>query len=227
MPGADKIPIVEILDHHRLGGFSTDLPIHFWNYPVGSSCTIVTLCYEQLGVEIPPEIAGLLMSGIISDTLNLTSPTATDIDRRVLDKVSKIAKTDPTQLAEEIFSVGSPLLTLTPDQAIRGDCKPYEQSGKKFTVSQIEEISFARFAEKQGALLEALDRHCRSQGLYFAALLVTDINTQNSLLLVSGAADFLHRISFPVRAPHVWDLDGVVSRKKQLLPYLLQCLGGA
>ena len=75
--GADKVPIVEILDHHKLGGFSSDTPILFWNNPVGSTSTIVALCYQQLGVPMPARIAGLLMAGLISDTLNLTSPTAT------------------------------------------------------------------------------------------------------------------------------------------------------
>lgn len=227
VPGADKVPIIEILDHHRLGGFCSDLPIHFWNYPVGSSCTIVTLCHEQNGIEISPDTAGLLMSGIISDTLNLTSPTATAIDRRILEKLSKIAGIEPARLAEEIFSVGSPLLTMTSRQAVTADCKEYEQGGKRFTVAQIEELSFSRFNQKQAELIEALENHRKEKGLYFAALLVTDINTQNSMLLASGAVDLLERITFPGCGPHVWQLDGIVSRKKQLLPYLLQCLSGA
>ncbi len=224
--GADKISIIEILDHHRLGGFTSESPIHFWNNPVGSTSTIVALCYQQMSVPIPPDIAGLLMAGLISDTLNLSSPTATQVDKDVLEHLSKIAKTDPTKLAKEIFAVGSPLLTMTPRQVITADCKEYEEVGKRFTVSQIEELSFSHLPEKQAALIEALDRHCRNKDLFFAALLVTDINTQNSLLLVCGAPEFLQRINFPSHGPHVWELPGVVSRKKQLLPYLLQCLSG-
>ena len=224
--GAEKIPITEILDHHRIGGFSSDSPIHFWNNPVGSTSTIVALCYEQMGVPIPKDIAGLLMAGLISDTLNLSSPTATPVDTQVLERLSKIAGTNPTQLAEQIFAVGSPLLTMTPRQVITADCKEYGDGEKRFTVSQIEELSFTHLPEKQAALVEALDRHCRNKDLFFAALLVTDINTQNSLLLVCGAPEFLQRINFPLHAPHVWELQGVVSRKKQLLPYLLQCLSG-
>jgi manganese-dependent inorganic pyrophosphatase len=224
--GADKVPIIEILDHHRIGGFSSDSPIHFWNNPVGSSSTIVALCYQQMGIPIPSDIAGLLMAGLISDTLNLTSPTATPVDKRVLDHLSSIANTDPTELAEHIFSVGSPLLTMTPDQVITADCKEYEEHGKRFTVSQIEELNFSHLAEKQASLLEALNRHCQGRGLFFAALLVTDINTQNSLLLVSGSEAFQQRITFPSHGLHTWELDGIVSRKKQLLPYLLQCMIG-
>ncbi len=222
--GADKVRIVEILDHHRIGGFASTSPILFWNNPVGSTSTIVALCYEQAGVEVPPHLAGLLMAGLISDTLNLTSPTATQTDRRVMKELAAIAGVDPAALAEEIFSVGSPLLTLSAEQVITADCKAYEEEGLRFTVSQIEELSFSHFPEKQEALLEALDRHTRTERLYFAALLVTDINTHTSLLLCCGDADFMHRIDFPARGPHMWELAGVVSRKKQLLPYLLQCL---
>jgi len=222
--GADKVPIVEILDHHKLGGFSSDAPILFWNNPVGSTSSIVAMCYQQLGVAIPQPIAGLLMAGIVSDTLNLTSPTTTPSDCDLLNRLSKIAGVDPDDLAEQIFSVGSPLLTMTAEQAINADCKPYEEGEHHFSVAQIEELSFAHFAEKCDALLEALTTFRQREGLLFAALLVTDINEQTSLLLVQGADSFLQKIDYPLRSPHVWELAGVVSRKKQLLPYLLHCL---
>ena len=171
-----------------------------------------------------PRLATMLMAGLISDTLHLSSPTTTPTDREILGILSMIAETDSLQLAEEIFSVGSPLLTLTPEQATTADCKEYVENGKRFTVSQIEELSFSNFEKKEAELLAALDSHCRNQQLFFAALLVTDINTQTSLLLVRGAPEFLQRIDYPQRHHYIWELSGVVSRKKQLLPYLLQCL---
>jgi manganese-dependent inorganic pyrophosphatase len=222
--GADRVPIVEIIDHHKLGGFSSSEPILLWNNPVGSTSTIVALCYRQLGVPIPAPIAGLLMSGLIADTLNLTSPTTTTIDCDVLDRLSKIAGVAPDQLAREIFSVGSPLLTMTAEQAVTADSKPYEEGGHRFVVAQVEELTFAHFEEKRDALLAALETRCHREGLLFAALLVTDINDQNSLLLARGHERFLATIHYPQRAPFIWELAGVVSRKKQLLPYLLQCL---
>ena len=164
------------------------------------------------------------MSGLIADTLNLTSPTATPVDRLILDHLAKIAACDPAKLAEEIFSVGSPLLTMTPEQAINADCKPYAEDGHRFSVAQIEELTFSHFAEKSTALLDALEVQRSRAGQLFAALLVTDINTQNSLLLVRGAEEFLRTIDYPGHAPGIWELNGVVSRKKQLLPYLLGCL---
>jgi manganese-dependent inorganic pyrophosphatase len=133
---------------------------------------------------------------------------------------------DPFELAKSIFSVGSPLLTLPADNVITTDCKEYEESGCRFTVSQIEELNFSHFEEMRSSLIEALERHQRRLGLLFAALLVTDVDTQNSLLIACGASEILARINFPAHGPHVWELAGFVSRKKQLLPYLLQCLSG-
>jgi manganese-dependent inorganic pyrophosphatase len=222
--GAEDVPIIEIIDHHKLGGFSSHSPILFWNNPVGSTSSIVTMCFRNSGIEIPKPIAGLLMAGLISDTLNLTSPTTTPIDRDILRHLSERAETDATELANQIFSVGSPLLTMTPAKAISADSKLYEENGDKFTVAQIEELSFAHFAEKRDALLEALEARRLQKKLLFAALLVTDINEQTSLLLVRGEPDFLTTIDYPEKSHHIWELAGVVSRKKQLLPYLLQCL---
>lgn len=222
--GAEKVPIVEILDHHKLGGFATDTPILFWNNPVGSTSSIVAMCYRQLGVPIPAPMAGLLMAGLISDTLNLTSPTATAADREILGHLSALAGTEPAHLAEQLFSVGSPLLTMSPEQAINADCKPYEEGGHRFRVAQIEELTFAHFPEKRDALLAALEAARAREGLLFYALLVTDINDQTSLLLLQGGAQFLATIDYPQKQPHIWELAAVVSRKKQLLPYLLNCL---
>jgi manganese-dependent inorganic pyrophosphatase len=222
--GAEKTRIVEILDHHRIGGMVSESPILFWNNPVGSTSTIVSLCYRQAGVPIPKPIAGLLLAGVISDTLNLTSPTATPVDREIVEHLCKVAGVDARELAAEIFAVGSPLLTMTPAQTIQADSKEYASDRGRFIVAQIEELTFSHLPEKQAALIEALGQRVRNQGLLFMALLVTDINTQNSLLLACGSDSFLREIDFPQRTANVWELEGVVSRKKQLLPYLLRCV---
>ena len=143
VPGADKVPIIEVLDHHRMGGFSSDSPIHFWNNPVGSTCTIVALCFEQSGIAIPTDVAGLLLAGVISDTLNLTSPTATPTDKRILEMLARLSKQNPAKLAEEIFSVGSPLLTMTVDEVIAADCK--QVRGRRAALH--------RFADRRTELL--------------------------------------------------------------------------
>ena len=223
--GADQVPVVEILDHHRLGGFTSSTPVLFWNNPVGSTSTIVALCYRQLGIPIEAKIAGVLMSGLISDTLNLNSPTTTPTDAAILNELGKIAAIDPDEFARDLFSVGSPLLTLSPQEAVNADSKPYTEHGERFVVAQIEELTFSHFEEKRDALLAALEERRAAEGFLFAALLVTDITTQSSLLLVRGDERFIAQIHYPTVSPAIWKLDGVVSRKKQLLPYLIDCLG--
>jgi manganese-dependent inorganic pyrophosphatase len=146
------------------------------------------------------------------------------VDRDILERLAGIAGVNPDELAEQIFSVGSPLLTMSAEQAITADCKPYEENGHRFSVAQIEELTFAHFDEKQEALLDALGAVQKRDGLLFSCLLVTDINTQTSLLLVQGMDAFLRVIDFPLRSPHIWHLAGIVSRKKQLLPYLIHCV---
>jgi manganese-dependent inorganic pyrophosphatase len=222
--GANENPIIEVLDHHRLGSLSTDAPILFWNNPVGSTSTIVALCYKQYGIAIDRPIAGLLMAGLISDTLNLTSPTATEVDAQVLKELSQIAGVTPAQLSEEIFAVGSPLRTLGPEEAILADCKDYDEGGFRFSVAQVEELSFAYFENKQTALFAALQKYREEQRTYFSAFLVTDVNTQNSRMLISAPPEFLDAIHYPALAPNLYELNNVVSRKKQLVPYLLDCL---
>ena len=223
--GANEIPIVEIIDHHRIGVAPTHQPILFMNRPVGSTCTIVATCYLQAGIPVPKNIAGLLMCGVISDTLNLSSPTTTETDRAVLDDLAKISGVKPADLASEIFTVGSPLLTMTSKQAITADCKEYTERGFVFSVSQIEELSFSHLAEKRDELVAALEAYCESKNYLFSTLLVTDVNTQNSILLLCGPDNFTRLIDYPDEGPCAWKLDGVVSRKKQLLPYLTTLIG--
>ena len=218
--GADEVPIVEIIDHHRIGVAPTHHPILFLNRPVGSTSTIVATCYQQAGIAIPKNIAGLLMCGLISDTLNLTSPTTTDVDRTAMEDLSRISGVNPGDLASEIFSVGSPLLTMTSKQAVTADCKEYAERGYRFSVSQIEELSFSHFPEKRDDLVSALESYRAGNNYFFSTLLITDVNSQNSILLLRGPDNFTRLIDFPDEGAFAWKLDGVVSRKKQLLPYL-------
>ncbi len=218
--GAEEVPILEILDHHRIAVAPTQQPILFMNRPVGSTSTIVADIFRQARIPIPKHIAGLLMCGLISDTLNLTSPTTTQIDREIMTELSKACGIKPRDLASEIFSVGSPLTSLSMNEVVTTDCKEYTDHGVTFSVSQIEEISFAQFASKQDKLIAELEKYREAHGYFFSTLLVTDVNTQNSILLARGSESFTRLIDFPEAGLHSWRLDGIVSRKKQLLPYL-------
>jgi manganese-dependent inorganic pyrophosphatase len=222
--GADEVEIIEIIDHHRLGSMATQQPILFRNEPVGSTSTIVADCFFRHGVELPKPIAGLLLAGVVSDTLNLTSPTTTPRDSEILKKLEEIAQVNAREFTEKLFASGS-LLTLKPaPQAVATDCKEYAEQGVKFSVAQIEEIGFEQFWKRKDELLAALEDYRAKRAYLFSTLLVTDVATQSSLLLVAGDEKFIKRIDHPRLEPGIYELRDVVSRKKQLLPYLTHCL---
>ncbi len=222
--GASEVEIIEIIDHHRIGAMTTQQPILFRNEPVGSTCTIVADCFFRYGVEMPAAIAGLMLAGVVSDTLNLTSPTTTPRDAEILKKLEALAGVNAREFTEKLFASGS-LLTLKPaPQAITTDCKEYHEDGVKFSVAQIEEIGFDQFWKRKDELFDALGVYRRKRGYHFSALLVTDVTTQCSLLLVVGDEEFTQRIDYPRLEPGIYELRDVVSRKKQLLPYLTHCL---
>jgi manganese-dependent inorganic pyrophosphatase len=222
--GADEVEIIEIIDHHRIGALATQQPILFRNEPVGSSCTIVADSFFRQGVEMPANIAGLLLAGLVSDTLNLTSPTTTARDTEILKKLEGLSGVNARDFTEKLFASGS-LLTLKPaPQAIATDCKEYAELGAKFSVAQIEEIGFEQFWKRKDELLEALETYRDKRNYLFSALLVTDVTTQSSLLLAKGDEKFVKRIKYPRLEPGIYELRDVVSRKKQLLPYLTHCL---
>ncbi|MDB6094073.1 MAG: Inorganic diphosphatase [Verrucomicrobia bacterium] len=221
VPGAEEVTITEILDHHRLGSLNTQQPILFINEPVGSTCTIVADLFRREGLTPSPDIAGIMMSGLISDTLHLNSPTTTAKDGSILAWLSGIAGVDSRKLADEIFSSGSVILANPPAKVVRSDFKIYEEETVRFAVSQVEELGFGNFWQHAKEISAALQQLREEEHLAFACLLVTDINTQNSLLLVKGDAGLINRISYAhVEQDEIFDLPGIVSRKKQLIPYL-------
>jgi manganese-dependent inorganic pyrophosphatase len=223
--GAEDVVIAEIIDHHRLGAMNTPAPILFINETVGSTCTIVADLYRASGLVPSPGIAGVMMSGLISDTLNLNSPTTTPKDADILNWLSGIAGEEPRALADAIFSSGSVIQANTPEAIVESDHKVYEEEGIHFAVSQVEELGFANFWNKARSIALALDEMRKRERLSFAALLVTDINTQNSLLLVKGDRELVERITYSsVEKDEIFELPGIVSRKKQLIPYLTSLL---
>jgi manganese-dependent inorganic pyrophosphatase len=225
VPGADEVTIAEIIDHHRLGALNTAQPILFLNEPVGSTCTIVADLFRRENLTPSPEIAGIMMAGLISDTLNLHGPTTTAKDGMILTWLAQIAGVEAKKLADEIFNSGSVILANPPEKVVRSDHKVYEEEGVRFAVSQVEELGFGNFWAHAKPIAAALAALRDEERLAFAALLVTDINTQDSLLLVKGDAEFIRRISFKhVEQDEIFDLPGIVSRKKQLIPYLSSLL---
>lgn len=226
VPGANEADIVEVIDHHRLG-INTAQPIRFINDPVGSTCTIISELFRQSGIDPSPEIAGIMMSGIISDTLNLTGPTSTQQDVEAIAWLEELAGIKSDELAQDIFNSGSIILTMDADQVITSDQKFYEDNGFKFSVSQIEELGFQNFWDHAESIADALESFVAKESLDFACVLITDINMHNSLLVVCGDKEFIRNISYPtIQTGLIFDLKGVVSRKKQLIPFITSSLKG-
>ena len=222
--GAGQVEIIEVIDHHRIGALTTSQPILFRNEPVGSTSTIVAECFFRYGVELPKPVAGLLMAGLVADTLNLTSPTTTPVDREILSKLERIAEVNASRFTDKLFASGSLLTHKLAAQAIATDCKAYEENGTRFSVAQIEEVGFTQFWKRKQELLEALETNCKKEGYSFSALLVTDVTSRSSVLLVVGDSTLIAQIDYPALEPGVFELKDVVSRKKQLLPHLSHCL---
>lgn len=226
--GADESDIVEVLDHHRLGGnLKSDQPIRFVNEPVGSTCTLVAKQFRASGIDPTPGIALCMASGIISDTLNLRSPTTTDVDRKTLQWLGEFCEVDLETFVQEFFEVGSALRSQPSAKVVREDCKEFVDRGYRFSISQIEEIGFELFWERRNELLDSLIQLTEERNLEFSALLVTDIISNSSLLLLSHEQDFWEAINYPTVERQLYKLDNVVSRKKQLLPLISQLLESA
>jgi manganese-dependent inorganic pyrophosphatase len=225
--GADEAEIIEVLDHHRLGGsLKSSEPIRFINEPVGSTCTLVARQFRAAGIDPSPGIALCMASGIISDTLFLRSPTTTDVDRNCLWWLQSFCPYDLEEYAREFFAVGSALRSGQSRDVIREDCKEFTEHGIRFSISQIEETGFELFWQRKEEMLAALVDLAQQRGLDFSALLVTDIVSNSSLLLMSHEPDYWEEINYPRVDRYLYQLDDVVSRKKQLLPLIAQLIAG-
>jgi manganese-dependent inorganic pyrophosphatase len=223
--GAEDAEIVEVLDHHRLGGgLKSTQPIRFINEPVGSTCTLVARQFRAAGLVPGPGIALCMASGIISDTLFLRSPTTTDTDREILAWLRGLCEIDLDDYAREFFEIGSALRSKPATGVIGEDCKEFSEQGVRFSISQIEETGFDLFWERKDELRAALEDFATRQRLDFSALLVTDVVAQGSLLLLSHESEAWDDINYPRLDRGLYELRNVVSRKKQLLPLLSQLL---
>ena len=226
--GADEADIVEVLDHHRLGGgLKSTQPIRFITEPVGSTCTLVARQFRAAGLVPRPAIALCMASGIISDTLFLRSPTTTDTDREALEWLRGLCAVDLDRYAREFFEIGSALRSSRPAAVIDEDCKEFTEHGVRFSISQIEETGFDLFWERKDELRTALEEYAAGRRLDFSALLVTDVVSNGSLLLLSRESEAWEEINYPRLGRGLYDLKNVVSRKKQLLPLLAQLIASA
>ena len=224
--GIDQAEVLEIIDHHRLGSLETVSPILFRNQPLGSTATIVSLMFKERGVEIPKDIAGVLCSAILSDTLMFRSPTCTPTDEERARELAKIAGVDVTELATSMFEAGSDFKDRTAEQIFHQDYKIFTSGETKFGVAQVSSISKGQLNSIKDDIRIYMDSVLNSSDLNAVYVMLTDIlNESTELLFVGGEADKIIADAFrmPVAADS-YILDGVVSRKKQLIPPIMESL---
>jgi manganese-dependent inorganic pyrophosphatase len=229
----EEAELLEILDHHRLGNPYTHQPIRFTVDVVGSTSTLVSEQTAEVGLSMPPNLAGALLAGLLSDTLILTSPTTTPRDRDAAERLARWAFVGGSPLKGEtiesygkaILSAGAGLSNRKPEEVVSTDIKSFESNGFKFAVAQAEVTDILELSEYLHPLTEALDALKDKRGLDFAMLLITDVVRGTSRLLISSQAPpVLDDLPYPPLADGTRDAQGVVSRKKQLLPAVLGLL---
>jgi manganese-dependent inorganic pyrophosphatase len=228
----EEAELLEILDHHRLGNASTHVPIRFTVDIVGSTSTLVSERIEDAGLSAPLALAGLLLAGLLSDTLILTSPTTTERDHRAAERLGRWAFVRSGPLAGEtidswghhVLEAGSGLVMRDPGEIVSSDLKLYEAGGLKFAIAQVEVTDLLQLDEHRDSLLQALNDLRERRGQDFAMLMVTDVVDNNSRLLLVNAPPILDDLPYPRLPDGTRRADSVVSRKKQLLPVVLGLL---
>ncbi|HOQ11392.1 MAG TPA: putative manganese-dependent inorganic diphosphatase [Spirochaetota bacterium] len=222
--GVSEIRILEIIDHHRLGNPSTKYPITFVNRPVGSTSTIIANLYRDYKVPIKKEIAAILLAGILSDTLTLRSATTTPIDRDTAEYLSQITDLNIEEFGKDITNAAAIISSKPAEEIINMDMKTYKEGNISFSVSQVEVNSPDEILGRSDEILEYLSKLKSSNGFLFSSLLVTDLSQLSSYLLISGDDSFIRKIEYPKEADHIFFLKDVLSRKKQLMPYILEII---
>jgi len=228
----DEAELIEILDHHRLGNPSTHVPIRFSVDIVGSTSTLVSERIEESGLSAPPSLAGMLLAGLLSDTLILTSPTTTERDHRAAERLgrwtfhgsSPLAGETIQSFGQKVINAGAGLATRKPQEVVSTDMKLYEAGGLNFAIAQAEVTSLLQLDDYLDRLRAALEELRRSNGLNFAMLMVTDVVSGSSRLILSNEPPALNGLPYPLQPDKTRLAEGVVSRKKQLLPVVLGLL---
>ena len=219
--------ILEIIDHHRLGSMETMNPVYFRNQPVGCTATIIYQMFQENGIEIPKTIAGLLCSAILSDTLLFRSPTCTPLDKTVAIALSKIAGIDYEQHAHDMFAAGSDLKKKTPEEIFYQDYKKFEFDGRSLGIGQINSMDVTELENIKQRMLPYLEEVYKEKDLDMMVFMLTDIIEGSTELLCYGedAVKLVEDAFPPVKVKdNAARIDGIVSRKKQVVPALMSAI---
>lgn len=219
IPGIEEADILEIVDHHRVADIQTVGPLLFRGEPLGSTATIVTKMFDELDVEMPSHIAGLLLGAVVSDTLLFKSPTCTPVDTKIAKKLAEIAGVGIQEFAMEMFKAGTSLVGKTVDEIFNQDFKKFSFDNLQVGVAQVNSMDIEGFLPYKKDMLDYMNKFAEDNNLEFTLLLLTDIINANSEIFVGGPRPELVEKAFNVQLTECQGtLAGVISRKKQVVP---------
>ncbi len=222
--GIEEAEILEIIDHHRLGGIETGHPLTVHVKPLGSTCTIIWQLFKSSGIEIPKEIAGIMMGAILSDTLILKSPTTTEIDRKALNDLSSMLKINPTKFGIDMFRAKYDPKNLSISELITMDLKELHFTRGKVAIAQLELIQPKLLLERKGDILSEMEKISQERGYILYIFMLTDVMESSSTLLVAGNKRIAEKaFKKKVENGEIF-LEGVVSRKKQVIPRIYEVM---
>ena len=217
----DEVRILEVIDHHRIANFQTSDPLYYRAEPVGCTATILNKLYKENGVKIKKEIAGLMLSALISDSLLFKSPTCTDEDVAAANELAKIAEVDANQYGLAMLKAGADLSDKTVEQLITLDAKNFDMGDKKVKIAQVNAVDTNDVLSQQKQIEEAIEAVIAKENLDLFLFVVTDILTNDSVGIALGKMSNAVEKAFNVDLDnHTATLKGVVSRKKQIVPVL-------
>lgn len=220
--GLDDAEIVGIVDHHKLGTIGTSQPINFRNMPVGCTATIIYQLYKESNIEIPKDIAGLMLSAIISDTLLFRSPTTNELDKIAAEKLAKIADINMEEFAIKMFKAGSSLKGKSMEDILYNDFKNFNEDDYKIGVGQINTLNIEEIQNKETELLDTIEKIAHNYDYDVLALFITDIINEGSYVYFSQKSlDILSRAFDIENLTNGYYLPGIISRKKQIIPNII------
>ncbi|AYF92668.1 manganese-dependent inorganic pyrophosphatase [Apilactobacillus bombintestini] len=221
----DKVTVTHVVDHHRIANFNTEKPVFYRAEPVGCVSTVIFEMFNEKGVEIPAKLAGLMLSAIISDTLLLKSPTTTDVDKKAVKELAKIANVDYEEYGIKMLKAGTNVDARSDQDLIDGDAKSFTMGGKSIRIDQINTVDLNDVLKRKDDLLKAMKAEAESEGYDLFLVIATNVLDSNSEAIIYGEPkDALEKAFNQKVSDDTIALPGVVSRKKQVVPPMTDVL---
>ena len=215
--GIENAKILAVVDHHRINNFQTSEPLFYYAQPVGCTSTVLFELFNTNNIKIEQNIAGLMLSAIISDTLLLKSPTTTDKDKKAVEELAKIANIDLSKYGLDMLKAGTNLDKYTEQELINLDAKSMEKDNFKYIIAQVNTVSIPDVLKRKEKIEEEINRVIKEKGLCLFVFVITDIVNSNSTAIVLGERTDVISKTYEIK-DNLAEMPGVVSRKKQVLP---------